>query len=187
MHFITGTAETLSSEMNQQLGQYRHKVFIEHLGWQLDTPEGIERDQFDTHRAVYVVSKDGEGQINGCARLLPTTEPYLLADVFPELLNGLEPPSREDVWELSRFAAVDFEDRPTSKPGQFSSKTAVELLFACVRCAREQGAKRLLTVSPLGVERLLRRTGLKSHRAGPPMVIDGYPLFACWINLEDDD
>lgn len=185
MHFITGTSQSFSAEMNQLLGQYRHKVFIEHLGWQLDTPEGIERDQFDTGSAVYVVSTQANGGINGCARLLPTTEPYLLADVFPELLNGMTPPARPDIWELSRFAAVDFDARPTTRSGQFSSDIAVQLLHESVRCAREQGARRLITVSPLGVERLLKRTGLKSHRAGPPVVVDGYPLFACWIDLEE--
>ncbi|MDI9690539.1 acyl-homoserine-lactone synthase, partial [Burkholderia cenocepacia] len=51
------------------------------------------------------------------------------------------------------------------------------------RLAAERGVQRLITVSPLGIERLLRRAGFLAHRAGPPMIIDGHPIFACWIEV----
>ena len=44
-------------------------------------------------------------------------------------------------------------------------------------------AQRLITVSPLGIERLLRREGFRAHRAAPPQIIDGHPIFACWIDV----
>ena len=50
--------------------------------------------------------------------------------------------------------------------------------------ARRHGVQRIITVSPLGVERLLRREGFRAHRAGPPMVIGGHPIFACWIEVD---
>ncbi|MFP0793020.1 acyl-homoserine-lactone synthase AbaI, partial [Acinetobacter baumannii] len=52
-----------------------------------------------------------------------------------------------------------------------------------INFAREQGAKQLITTSPLGVERLLRAAGFRAHRAGPPMTIDGYSMFACLIDI----
>ncbi len=42
----------------------------------------------------------------------------------------------------------------------------------------------LITVSPIGVERLLRRAGFWSHRGGPSTVIGGHPIVACWIDVE---
>jgi N-acyl-L-homoserine lactone synthetase len=42
----------------------------------------------------------------------------------------------------------------------------------------------LITVSPLGIERLLHRMGVNAHRAGPPMLVDGKPIFACWIEVD---
>jgi len=72
---------------------------------------------------------------------------------------------------------------PASTQGQFSSSVAIELLQESITCATELGAKRIITVSPIGIERLLRRAGFHAHRAGPPMVIDGHPIFACWIEL----
>lgn len=184
MDIISGSTCELSTPIAHQLSEYRYRVFIEALGWELKTESGIECDQFDRADTQYVVARDDEEKIIGCARLLPTTRPYLLEEVFPQLLNGLAPPKSTDVWELSRFATMDLNSNGRSGTSQFSSETTLALLDEAVRCARQQGAKRLISVSPIGVERLLRNTQYKAHRAGPPMVIDGYPLLACWIDFE---
>jgi hypothetical protein len=47
----------------------------------------------------------------------------------------------------------------------------------------ERRPQRLITVLPVGIERLIRRLGLQAHRAGPPMIIDGHAIFACWIEF----
>ena len=119
------------------------------------------------------------------ARLLPTTRPYLLGEVFPQLMNGLPIPKTEEVWELSRFVALDFKAEATNGSMQFSSPVAVNLLKESIAVAMRHGAQKLITVSPLGVERLLRKAGFKAYRAGPPMVIDGHAIFANWIDCEE--
>lgn len=183
MQVVIGAPESLPGGVFQKLSRYRHKVFVEKLGWELQTPKGMELDQFDRHDTVYVVAQDERGSVNGCARLLPTTRPYLLAEVFPQLLQGMPPPCSQEVWELSRFAAVDFDAPMASSLSQFSSPVAVGLLQAALSCAAAQGAKRLITVSPLGIERLLRKAGFHAHRVAPPVIVDGHPLFACWIEV----
>lgn len=185
MNVISGASESLPGGVFQKISSYRYKVFIETLGWKLQTQNGEELDQFDRSDTVYVVAEDDNGRVNGCARLLPTDRPYLLGEVFPQLLNGLLPPCSPDVWELSRFAAVDFINQSSSALGQFSSSVAIELLKKSIACASAHGAKRLITVSPIGIERLLRQAGFHAHRAGPPMIIDGHPIFACWIEFEN--
>jgi len=186
IHVVTGRQEELPHGLYLKVAHYRHKVFVERLGWQLQTFNYAEQDQFDRFDTVYVISRDERGNISGCARLLPTTQPYLLGDVFPQLLNGMPPPNSPDVWELSRFAAVDFNAKTSCALGQFSSPITVTLLQEAIAYAASQGAKRVITVSPVGVERLLKRTGFHSHRAGPPMVVDGHPIFACWIDIADE-
>lgn len=183
MGVISGISGELSEELFSKVSNYRHKVFIEMLGWELQTQQGIELDQFDRLDTLYVVSQDDDGTVNGCARLLPTNRPYLLGEVFPQLLNGQIPPSSPDIWELSRFAAVDFSDQKSFSSGQFSSEIATELLRQTITCAAEHGAKGLIAVTALGVERLMRRAGFRSHRAGPPMIIGGHPIVACWIDV----
>jgi N-acyl-L-homoserine lactone synthetase len=58
------------------------------------------------------------------------------------------------------------------------------MLGAAVACAEKHGAERLITVSPLGIERLLSRMGVHAHRAGQPRLVDGKPVFACWIEID---
>jgi N-acyl-L-homoserine lactone synthetase len=169
------------------MARYRHRVFVEMLGWPLQTREqGLEFDQFDREDTMYVVARDACDDVVGTARLLPTTRPYLLRELFPQLLHGQPMPSTPRIWELSRFAAVDFGAANTTPMAQLSSPVAVGLLRETMRVAAAFGAERLITVSPLGVERLLRQAGFRAHRAAPPVLVDGHPVFACWIDLDTE-
>lgn len=181
MQTIFGKSRELAPELENAVAAYRHKIFIERLGWQLPVEKGLERDQFDHADTLYVVAREENGGICGCARLLPTTEPYLLSEVFPHLLDGAPIPNAADVWELSRFAAASID--PDSMVD--AARNTRNLLAAAVKGAAEQGAKRLITVSPLGIERLLHRMGVHAHRAGPPSLADGKPIFACWIEIDE--
>ncbi|MGR9051746.1 MAG: acyl-homoserine-lactone synthase [Gammaproteobacteria bacterium] len=184
MNVVSGRQSELPDGLYEQVANYRHKVFVEQLGWELDTSGNTEQDQFDRADTVYVVSRDDGKNVSGCARLLPTTQPYLLGDVFPQLLDGMSPPSTVDVWELSRFAAVDFTEKPSAAKKQFTPSQGIKLLREAIAIARKQGAKRMITVSPVGVERLLKRAGIRAHRAGPTMHINGHSIFACWIDTQ---
>lgn len=184
MHLVSGVSSSLKPDLISGMARYRHEVFIKKLGWQLQCEDGLEYDQFDRDDTVYVVAWNDAKEINGTARLLPTIRPYLLGEVFPQLLGGLAVPASADIWELSRFAAVDFNAATAPGIGQFSSPHSVKLLTESLLCASAHGAKRVITVSPLGVERLLRKAGFQAYRAAPPLVVDGNPLFACWIDVK---
>ncbi|HZW14430.1 MAG TPA: acyl-homoserine-lactone synthase [Noviherbaspirillum sp.] len=180
MQTISARRSEFAPEMENALAEYRHKIFIERLGWPLPVEDGKERDQFDHPDTLYVVTRDDNGAICGCARLLPTMKPYLLSEVFPHLLGGAAVPHATEVWELSRFAAA------TVAPNQNvdAAVNTRKLLAGAVKMAAEQGAQRLITVSPLGIERLLHRMGVHAHRAGAPVLVDGKPVFACWIEID---
>lgn len=180
MQTIIGKFSEFSPELEIALAEYRHKIFIERLGWSLPVENGMERDQFDHQGTYYIIARDPDGAICGCARLLPTKNPYLLSEVFPHLLSGMPVPRAHDVWELSRFAAAATNENSATNAAERTRR----LLAAAVKCAAEQGAKRLITVSPLGIERLLHRMGVHAHRAGPPMLAEGKPIFACWIEID---
>ncbi|MBU2849947.1 acyl-homoserine-lactone synthase [Acidithiobacillus ferrivorans] len=179
MQVISGAAETLPNNLYPRVAGYRHQVFVERLGWPLHTENGMESDQFDRPDTVYVVAQDVHGHITGCARLLPTTGPYLLGEVFPQLLNGLPLPCSPDVWELSRFAAIE-----PKKQNVVASSVARQLLVESLVCAVGHGARRVITVTSIGVERLLSRSGFHAYRAGPPIIYDGQMVVACWIDME---
>ncbi len=83
----------------------RHEVFVEELGWKdLARPDRLEIDQFDHEEAIHqVVMRNGE--LVGYQRLLPTTRPYQLPEIFPDLCIG-DFPSGPDVYELTRYAVA---------------------------------------------------------------------------------
>ena len=90
MQVYSGNQQQLPVGLYTDVARFRHMVFVERLGWSLQTHDNTEHDQFDRPDTVYVVTKNDEGDIFGCARLLPTIRPYLLGEVFPQLLNGLD-------------------------------------------------------------------------------------------------
>ncbi len=187
MNFQSGFSNQLSNTFKNDLFKYRHDIFVEKLGWNLAVNSSYEKDQFDHADTLYVVAKDSSDNITGCARLLPTTQPYLLKDVFPELLNGLLPPVSEDIWEISRLTNQLVSKKNIGPSignyGQISELSFIELLKEVIKVAKAQGAKKLISVSPVGIERLLRKAGVNVHRVGPAKIIDGHAILACWIEI----
>jgi acyl homoserine lactone synthase len=177
-----GTANSVGPVVAQDLAAYRHKVFIERLGWDLPVLDNLELDQFDRPDTIYVIRRDESGEICGCGRLLPTTSPYLLSEIFPQLMGDVPVPRDCTVWELSRFSAAPIGATMSLEE---QKENTHELLRAAVQVADQHGAKRLITVSPLGIERLLRRMGVHSHRVAAPSLVDGKPVFACWIEIDN--
>lgn len=181
---VTGSASQLPHGLEVALATYRHRVFIEGLRWQLPVANGLERDQFDRADTLYAVAREPNGDICGCARLLPTTRAYLLDEVFPELVNGGLLPHSPDVWELSRFSTMPADGSIRMSQAEARSRFCA-LFAAAVQVARAHGAVRLITVTALGVERILRSIGIHAHRAGAPRMIDGKPTLALWIELDE--
>lgn len=173
----------LPDDLDTALAQYRHRIFVEQLGWRLPgADEHFERDQYDRDDTVYVVAHDETGAICGCARLLPTSRPYLLQELFPGLLiDGMVPPRSEYVWELSRFAASTADGTFGDDAGAWAVRP---MLASVVECAVKLGARQLIGVTFLSMERLFRRIGVHAHRAGPAQRIDGRMVVACWIDLD---
>ncbi|MDH0304187.1 MULTISPECIES: acyl-homoserine-lactone synthase [unclassified Pseudomonas] len=181
MEFITGTLETLDASVRSAMAHYRYQVFVRQLGWELDCEEDAEFDQFDRSDTVYILARDENKQVVGVARLLSTATPYLLSEIFPELMAGQPMPASEQVWELSRFAAAGPSSCRAER--QISSPNAIALMQETLRCAAEYGARKLITVSPLGIERLLRKVGIDASRAGQVCSKYGQPLYASWITV----
>ena len=183
LQFSSGTRQQLPPQLFEQMGLFRREVFVNRLGWELNTVNGMELDEFDGPDAVYVCSQDDEGNVNGVARLLTTTKPYLMAKVFPQLWAGNTLPCDPQIWELSRFAMVDSTKCAGVSLYQASAVAASNLLRQVIRAADVNGAKSLLTVSPVAMERLLRLNGFDVRRAGLPTFQQDAYIVALHLNL----
>ena len=182
LQFSTGTRQQLPPQLFEQMGHYRREVFINKLGWELKTTHGMELDEFDGPDAVYVCSQDDEGNVNGVARLLPTTGPYLMEKLFPQVWAGNVLPRDPQIWELSRFAVVDV-NADSSFAHKYIARHAPKLFQLAIESIKRHAAQQLITVSPIGIERLLRVHGFSAIRAGIPRNFEGAPIVALRIAI----
>jgi acyl homoserine lactone synthase len=179
----TGDSEQLSVHVMSLMHEYRHSVFVKRLGWSLPLPEGVERDEYDTPEAKYLISRDASERVTACARLLPTTNAYMLPELFPQLLGDCATPRDSGIWELSRFATTVRKTREGRVLGL--SRPTLEFLDAVFEFARRNGVSRLILVTSIGIERLMLRAGLLVHRVAPPAMIDGNPCVSVFIDVPD--
>lgn len=174
MHITCRKHCELSGEEWTTVAEYRRTVFVDWLGWELPMERGLEQDAFDQADAVHVIARDA-GRMVGYCRMLPTTAPYLLASLFPELIGENPVPNSPKVWELSRYCAAD----PRTRDGAgFGTDEVVgkAVLLAAIRHSAACGADSLVYCSTLSIERLARRWGVEAVRLGPPRKCD-----AGWI------
>ncbi|HXD43477.1 MAG TPA: acyl-homoserine-lactone synthase [Ramlibacter sp.] len=176
----------------EQFGMFalRHEVFKVRLGWDVEvTEDGREIDQFDAdEQARYIIGKSPAEHIDAHWRLLPTLGPYMLRDVFPQLLHGQPAPAAADVWELSRFAIATDRLASSEDAGNHQigfGTLSVALMQESVRFARSNGIARYVTVTTSAIERMLVRRGLNVHRVGPPIKIGRVLTVACFIEIDD--
>ena len=106
----------------------RAQVFSERLGWEVVVKDGYERDRFDDENPLYLVSVDPDsGEYQGSLRLLPTTVPNMLRDVFPFLLDDGDVIESATIWESSRICVI-FKEGQQEREGGGVNHVLVELL-----------------------------------------------------------
>jgi N-acyl-L-homoserine lactone synthetase len=142
----------------KEMHRLRARVFAGRLGWDVKVVNGEERDRFDQLDPAHVVSIDDDGDVVGCMRLLQTTGPHMLADVFAPLLDG-EPPLRSaTLWEATRFC-VDTEKLNHGRgPNSVSSVTS-EVMIGAFEYAMEAGIADAVAVIDPVMNRVLKRSG----------------------------
>ena len=106
IHVITSANRHLYQAELLAHFRLRHEIYVVERNWKdLARPDGLERDQFDNQDALYILATDN-GQVIGGSRLLPTTRPHLLSEVFPHLeyVRGL--PRAVDIYEWTRMFVI---------------------------------------------------------------------------------
>jgi acyl homoserine lactone synthase len=111
-----------------------------------------------------MLARGDNGSIEGCWRLLPTTDDYMLKDTFPQLLQGERAPSDPHIWELSRFA-VDAGAGEAAVQAPLGTVT-MGMIRRLYDFAVEHQVAQFVTVTSVALERLLKRTGLPIRRMG---------------------
>ncbi len=145
----------------------RHRLFVERRGWRLPNHNGLEYDQFDTPAARYLIWLDAQRQARAVTRLIPTTEPYMIRQLWPDW-SSIDLPEAGGIWEASRFGC-DYR-----LPARRRRRIIGELLCACQEFGVARGIEQYLCVMPLFIlRRVIMAAGCPVELLSPPRAIDG--------------
>lgn len=114
-----------------QAFRLRKRVFHDQLGWAVTIDGDCERDEYDALRPAYLMwSNDRADRLYGTLRLMPTTGPTLLYDVFRDTFAGasLIAPGIYEGTRMCLDEEILSEDFPNLETGRLSA-------CCCWRCA----------------------------------------------------
>jgi N-acyl-L-homoserine lactone synthetase len=165
-------------ELFANLFRARKQSFIVEKRWDLPEALDMEYDQYDTPASRWIAIHDDVGQVYAGIRLTPTTArcgiySYMIRDAQKGLLGSLpqellydEAPVHPNTWECTRVFVSH------STPQLIRRRVHGYMVGAMVKSAREQGATKLIAITPSNWPRWYGRCGLTAEAIGPILRID---------------
>lgn len=155
----------------------RASVFADRLGWDVQVVNGREVDRFDDANPLYLLSIDPlNGNVRGALRLLPTTGPNMLRDVFPVLLADGEPIESPTIWESTRFCV--HKDYLAERTPSGLNVATCELLAGIVEIGMMAGLRFVVSVYDARMARILKAAGCPAELVGAPQRIGEVMTYA---------
>jgi acyl-homoserine lactone synthase len=146
----------------------RHDIYVEERGrTELARADGLERDQFDTDRATYVLAIDDNDVVGG-SRLVPSLEPHLLSEVFPHLAAVRGLPRASDIFEWTRMFVI--KER---REGRNMGLTAGKVICGVLEHSLAQGTTALTAIIEMWWLPRFHEMGWTIKPLGLPELISG--------------
>ena len=158
----------------------RHRLFVQRQGWDVPAYQGLEYDEFDTPAAQYLLWQDDRGETRGATRLIPTTRPYMVKSLWPDMIAG-ELPETPRVWEATRLGCDRDLDAATRR------RAVAEILCATQEFGIMRGIDKYLAVMPAGLfKRVIARGGFPVTMLGPKRTLGSSPAAAAYISISQE-
>ena len=169
------------SDLLAQMFRLRARIFRDKLNWDVRVEDGMERDKYDDEGPVYVISTDSACRtVIGSLRLMPTTGPTLLNEVFADTVPDAAFLSAPSIWECTRFCV---DEQSFSVAAFEKAAYASRLLFAALgEVAIEAGIETVLGNFDATMHRLYRRIGVDvdvighTKRYGRKVFLGSFPV-----------
>jgi acyl homoserine lactone synthase len=171
LKLIEGSYASFFPKEMDAMFRNRAEIFADRLGWEVVVKNGYERDSFDDANPLYLVSVDPDTERYwGSLRLLPTTGPNMLHDVFPQLLDEGGVIESATIWESSRICASAIHGQPDrSRNGV--NYVLTELILGIAEVAILAGLTQIVSVFDARILRVLRTVGCSPQIIGRPQRI----------------
>lgn len=154
IEIVQGSLIDSRPDLIDEMFKLRARVFKDILNWDVQVEFGREFDRFDDEDPLYLLSLNPEtGKLQGSVRLLPTTGPNMLRNVFGDLLEDGEVIESPLIWESSRFV-ID-PDLGRDNRAVLNSVT-IELLCGLVETGLEAGITHIVSVYDARMTRIFR-------------------------------
>ncbi|NMH66670.1 acyl-homoserine-lactone synthase [Shewanella salipaludis] len=178
-------SDNKNAPLLEEMFRLRGEVFNKRLGWEVKISNGLEKDNFDKQTPSYITMSNNKNNIIGCWRALPTTNKYMLKDVFPQLLRGETPPEDSNIFEISRFAISKNRD---GKNMAIASEDTASLVRSFYTFAIENNITDYVLVTTVACERILKYLGVTMRRMGDgkSMQVGIEKSVALWIKVDDN-
>ena len=177
-HHLTGRQTRSWPRLCSSMHVDRKRVFIDSLKWDIPHDGGREIDQYDTAQADYLILADRlTGEHRASVRLLPTTGPHILGDVFAYLCDGAVPRGLH-IMEITRFVV--------SPDVRLREKQATRNILgrAMIEFGLSQGVQQYTAVCEMGFLSQLLASGWHIEPLGMPQVVSGSTIGAVLIHLD---
>jgi acyl homoserine lactone synthase len=169
------------SNLLDEMFRLRARVFRDRLRWDVQVADEKERDKYDDEGPVYIIYADDESlKVKGSLRLLPTTGPTVLADIFSDTLPDAVHLSAPTIWECTRFC---LEDGILSRTNREELLIASAVLIAALGdVAIAAGIESIVGNFDSTMLRLYRRIGCEvevlgsTQRYGRPVYLGLFPI-----------
>jgi acyl homoserine lactone synthase len=169
------------SNLLDDMFRLRARVFRDRLRWDVQVADEKERDKYDDAGPVYIIYADDESlKVKGSLRLLPTTGPTVLADIFSDTLPDAAHLSAPTIWECTRFC---LEDGILSRTSREELLIASAVLIAALGdVAIGAGIESIVGNFDSTMLRLYRRIGCEvevlgsTQRYGRPVYLGLFPI-----------
>ena len=158
----------------------RKRVFVDRYGWNVPVVDGDQEiDQFDTGDAVYLIASDDGRQHLGSTRLLPTTAPHLLSDLFPQLAGGMVPRGPA-IMEMTRLVYS-----PDISDPLLLDRVRMTLRVAVMEYALRSGIGHYTAIVRMEFLPTILSAGWTAMPLGLPTAIDGEMTAAVLIDMTE--
>src|SRR5262249_55986594 len=155
----------------------RYRIFVERQHCDVASHNGLEFDQFDTPEAISVLWSDDRHRARGVPRLIPTTRPYRLQSLWPELIRGPLPQSAA-IWEASRFGCDRDLDAGTRR------RVVAELICGCQEFGIANGIAKYIAVMPTPIfHNVIGLAGCRVTPLGPTVRMRRHDIGAAYIDV----
>jgi acyl-homoserine lactone synthase len=168
IHIITRTNRHLYDRELVAHFRLRHQIYVEERKWtNLARPDELEHDQFDNEHACYVLAIEGDRVVGG-SRLIPSTEPHLLSEVFPHLVAVRGLPRAPNIYEWTRMFVV--KER---REGRNMGRTAGTVICGVLEYCLETGIVNLTALIEMWWLPRFQDMGWQLTPLGLPELISG--------------